>query len=187
VIQESGKYVHASFLYEHAFNVFRSLGGLKAIGIMAPIDPKDWNTVSDVVGCGTGEPHSLKFMPQAYFSLQGNDNAQMDCMKKVPYRILEDAVISTGANFFLVIDSVCSSNQNTCALTVFLDITIFSDWEARTIAGSFLKVPLLAGSTQHEGDLSLVVQQDLSLGFSIPILTETLSALRGQVCRPMNT
>ena len=67
---------------------------------------------------------------------------------------------------------------------MFLDITIFSDWEARTIAGGFLKVPLLAGSNQHEGDLSLSVQQELSLGFTIPILTETLSALRGQVCRP---
>ena len=104
--------MHASFLYGHALNVFRSLGGVKAIGIMAPIDPKDWNTVSDVVGCGTGGPHSLKSMPRAYFCLPGNDNVQMECMKKVPYRILEDAVISTGSNFFLVIDSMCSSIQD---------------------------------------------------------------------------
>jgi hypothetical protein len=34
-----------------------------------------------------------------------NDAAQLDCMKNVPYRKLQDAVLTTNAYFFLVIDS----------------------------------------------------------------------------------
>jgi len=37
--------------------------------------------------------------------LLANDAAQMDCMKNSPYRTLEDAVITTGTSFLLLIDS----------------------------------------------------------------------------------
>ena len=45
-----------------------------------------------------------------------DDAAQFDCMKKVPFRKLEDTVISTQGSFPVVIDSkslaVCISNPS---------------------------------------------------------------------------
>lgn len=42
------------------------------------------------------------------------------------------------------------------------DITIFSDYEARSRAGNFSKVPLLIGNTDFEGGLSLALEMDSS-------------------------
>ena len=53
-----------------------------------------------------------------------------------------------------------------------LGITFFSDTNARSAAGEFLKVPLLVGSNAQEGDIFVVALEDLTLGGSIPGLTQ---------------
>jgi len=63
-----------------------------------------------------------------------------------------------------------------------LDITIFSDTTARASAGKFLKVPLLVGSTQNEGDIFIVGAELLSsLGFAPPFVTELGADLQTEV------
>jgi hypothetical protein len=64
---------------------------------------------------------------------------------------------------------------------LFPDITVFSDIDARAAAGNFLQVPLLAGTTQHEEDIFLAIQEGSITG--TPVLTEMLSDIRTQVCR----
>jgi carboxylesterase type B len=99
-------------------------------------------------------------------------------MKKVPYRTLEDAVTSTQGYFTVVIDSkffaVCISSHP--AYNFYLDITIFSDLDAR----KFLRVPVLAGTNQNEGDLYFIAEQLATLGFTMPVLTEMMSDVLGQ-------
>ncbi|KAF5354809.1 hypothetical protein D9756_005707 [Leucocoprinus leucothites] len=103
------------------------------------------------------------------------DDAQLECMKKVSGQALEDAVVSTGAFFGLVQDN----------------ITIFRDAAARAAAGNFLKVPLLVGTTQHEGDLFVVGAALLSPpGFAPPLVTELASDLQTELlftCPASNT
>ncbi|KAF8058782.1 carboxylesterase [Lyophyllum atratum] len=106
-----------------------------------------WNVVASVVGCGNV-----------------TDAAQLTCMKQIPFRKLEDAVISTNANFGLAVD----------------DITIFSDTGARAASGDFLHVPLLGGTTAHEGDIFVVDAQEVAAGVVIPTLTELLADLQTQ-------
>jgi hypothetical protein len=75
-------------------------------GVIAPLDPSAWNLVSDAVGCGTGRSQYLPFAASdVYVHRQANDDAQLDCMKSLPYQTLKDAVISNLAYFFLVVDS----------------------------------------------------------------------------------
>jgi len=110
------------------------------------MDPTGWNNVANAVGCGTSA-----------------DAAQLECMKKVPGRKLEDAVVSTNAAFGLVKDN----------------ITIFGDTADRAASGKFLKVPLLVGSTQHEGDIFVLDAELLSpLGFAPPVVTELSADLQ---------
>lgn len=50
-------------------------------------------------------------------------------------------------------------------------------------AGNFLKVPLLVGSTEHEGDIFVVGEELLSpLGFAQPLVTELSADLLTYVC-----
>lgn len=51
----------------------------------------------------------------------------------------------------------------------------------RAAAGDLLHVPLLGGSTEHEADLIVVAQEQTTLGFSLPVVTEILSDLETQV------
>ncbi|KAF5354783.1 hypothetical protein D9756_005569 [Leucocoprinus leucothites] len=122
-----------------------SISGNHFAQLLPGIDPATWNNVSAVVGCGTNP-----------------DDAQLECMKKVPGRTLEDAVVSTNAAFNLVPDN----------------ITNFSDTPERAAAGNFLQVPLLVGSTQHEADILIAGQFLLSpLGFAPPLVTELAADL----------
>ncbi|EKM81263.1 hypothetical protein AGABI1DRAFT_127276 [Agaricus bisporus var. burnettii JB137-S8] len=99
-----------------------------------------WNGLADAVGCGTSA-----------------DDAQLACMKRVPARALEDAVVNTDSNFWVVIDN----------------ITVFGDVASRVAAGNFLKVPLLVGSTQHEEDIFVVAEELLPpSSFAQPLVTE---------------
>ncbi|XP_006461398.1 hypothetical protein AGABI2DRAFT_178570 [Agaricus bisporus var. bisporus H97] len=99
-----------------------------------------WNELADAVGCGSNP-----------------DDEQLACMKQVPGRTLEDAIVNMNSNFGLVIDN----------------ITVFGDVASRVAAGNFLKVPLLVGSTEHEGDIFVVGEELLSpLGFAQPLVTE---------------
>lgn len=63
------------------------------------------------------------------------------------------------------------------------DITVFTDVGARLATGNFLKVPLLAGSNQHEGDVAVAVQEDLVLGTTLPVVSELISDIMTQVIR----
>ncbi|KAH6910326.1 carboxylesterase [Coprinopsis sp. MPI-PUGE-AT-0042] len=85
-----------------------------------PPAPSAWKTVAEAVGCG-GEASTQ----------------QLDCMKAVPGRKLQDTVITTASSFNIVIDNV----------------TIHHDIIARAAAGNFLKVPLMIGSTAEEADV----------------------------------
>jgi hypothetical protein len=50
-------------------------------------------------------------------------------------------------------------------------------------SGDFLKVPLLVGSTQHEGDIMAVGSEMLSpLGYAPPFVTELFADLLTYVC-----
>ena len=72
------------------------------------LDPTSWNMTSNAVGCGSGKylnKHLFLECPALTVLILVSDAAQLDCMKKVPYRTLEDAVIRTQSNFFVVIDS----------------------------------------------------------------------------------
>ncbi|KAF9002936.1 carboxylesterase [Cyathus striatus] len=107
-----------------------------------PLNETTWNTVANAVGCGYNATA-----------------AQLTCMQQVPFRTLEDAVLSTGVSFSPVIDG----------------ITAFSDVQARSQSGHFLHVPLLIGNTAQEFDIFLVSAELLANGTVVPGLTETLS------------
>ncbi|KAH6910378.1 carboxylesterase [Coprinopsis sp. MPI-PUGE-AT-0042] len=85
-----------------------------------PPSSSAWKTVAEALGCG-GEA-SVK---------------QFDCMKAVPGRTLQDAVINTESTFNIVVDNV----------------TVHYDTIARAAEGKFLKVPLMIGSTAEEADI----------------------------------
>ncbi|KAF8886035.1 carboxylesterase [Infundibulicybe gibba] len=89
---------------------------------------------------------------------------QLTCMKAVPFRTLEDAVIKTGGSFGLIFDN----------------ITVFADTQARSAVGNFLHVPLLVGSTAQEGDIFLVSAELAAIGITLPGLTTDLSDILTQ-------
>ncbi|KAH0588686.1 hypothetical protein H2248_004495 [Termitomyces sp. 'cryptogamus'] len=107
-----------------------------------------WNAVANVVGCG-----------------DISDASQLTCMKQVPSRQLEDAVIATNARFSLIPDG----------------ITILADTAARLAAGEFLHVPLLAGTTRNEADIFVVGAELSGAEIIIPNLTEILADLQTQM------
>ncbi|KAF8521203.1 carboxylesterase [Hysterangium stoloniferum] len=81
---------------------------------------------------------------------------QLACMELIPFEELINVVIALDASFAPVPD----------------EITYFSDTNARSAAGNFLKVPLLIGSNAQEGDVFVVALEQLSLGGDIPGLTQ---------------
>ncbi|KAG6819427.1 hypothetical protein H0H93_011954, partial [Arthromyces matolae] len=97
-----------------------------------------WGTVSRAVGCGrvTGA-------------------AQVECMKKVPFDVLEKALID--AEFVM-----------------FAPVADARETLARSQAGNFLRVPLLLGSSQHEADV-IVVAAKVTAGIAIQRLGYILS------------
>ncbi|KAG6887406.1 hypothetical protein C0995_015593 [Termitomyces sp. Mi166 len=98
--------------------------------------------------------------------MQVSDASQLTCMKQVPSRQLEDAVIETNTRFSLIPDG----------------ITIFADTADRLAAGEFLNVPLLRGTTKNEADIFVVGAALSGIGVVIPNLTEILADLQTQ-CR----
>ncbi|KAF8963596.1 carboxylesterase [Flammula alnicola] len=129
--------------------VIEQSGTCGALSIFPPtVNGTAWNTVATTVGCGNT-----------------SDATQLTCMKAVPFRTLENALISTNTTFSPVTDNV----------------TMFSDTTARAATGNFLKVPLLGGSTLNEFDIFLVASELLSMNFTIPILTQAASDLFTQI------
>ncbi|KAG6820833.1 hypothetical protein H0H93_011127 [Arthromyces matolae] len=59
--------------------------------------------------------------------------------------------------------------------------TRVKDSSARAAAGNFLRVPLLSGTTQHEGDIFIVGAELVAAGVAVPCLTEILADLETQV------
>ncbi|KAF9463605.1 carboxylesterase [Collybia nuda] len=128
--------------------IIEQSGTLSNVGVSDVIDPSCWNNVAKAVGCGNA-----------------TTDAQLSCMKAVPFRKLEDAVIST----------------NTIFLPVGDNITFFTNISARSTTGNFLQVPLLVGSTQHEADIFVVALEENILGFPVPVITEQLSDIMTQL------
>ncbi|KAG6887715.1 hypothetical protein C0992_011002 [Termitomyces sp. T32_za158] len=104
--------------------------------------------------------------------VQVPDAAQLTCMKKVPFRQLEDAVINTNMNFAPIPDGPHFR---------LLGITMFADVLARAMAGNFLHVPLLGGTLHDEEDIFVVAAELVAAGFVVPGITEILSDLETQI------
>ncbi|KAF9463604.1 carboxylesterase [Collybia nuda] len=113
----------------------------------------------------TLDPTSWNAIASAVGCGTTNNAAQLACMKAVPFRKLEDTIINTNAAFGLVPDN----------------INIFTDTTSRAAAGNFLKVPLLGGSTQHEGDVFVVGAEEVAAGVSLPVITELLADIETQL------
>ncbi|KAF9463608.1 Alpha/Beta hydrolase protein [Collybia nuda] len=128
--------------------VIEQSGNLIGAAFNATFDPTPWNAIASAVSCGTT-----------------NDDAQLACMKAVPFRKLEDTIINTNTEFILVADN----------------INIFIDTTSRAAAGNFLKVPLLGGSTQHEGDVFAVATEEIAVGVIPPVITELLADIDTQL------
>ncbi|KJA18226.1 hypothetical protein HYPSUDRAFT_205596 [Hypholoma sublateritium FD-334 SS-4] len=111
-------------------------------------DVSAWQQVSKAVGCGTAATA-----------------AQLTCMRAVDPNVLEQAVLSTGTSFEVIVD----------------DVTIFSDTRARAAAGNFLHVPMLTGTTANEGDIFVVAEELLTLDFAVPGVTTVVSNAVTQV------
>lgn len=109
-----------------------------------PLDPSSWNTVASAVGCGNDDTDD-----------------QLNCMKGIDFRTLEDAVINADVDFVPIQDG----------------ITFFSDVTDRSSQGNFLRVPLLVGNTNQEGDIFVVSAEQTGLGFDIPGVTELGSSI----------
>jgi hypothetical protein len=62
-----------------------------------------------------------------------------------------------------------------------IGITVFADTDARSATGHFLRVPLLVGNTAQEGDVFVVVTEQVGLGFNIPGLSQALGDAVTQV------
>lgn len=84
------------------FSISGTSTGVELTG--TPGNHTDWNAVSAAVGCGSGR----SLLPHNSYSLSFSvavTPQQFTCMQKVPAVTLEQAVISTGAAFSLIIDS----------------------------------------------------------------------------------
>ncbi|PFH49724.1 hypothetical protein AMATHDRAFT_48493 [Amanita thiersii Skay4041] len=106
------------------------------------LNPTLWNTVAGMVGCG-------------------NDTSaeQLACMKVVPTKTLEKAVMDSNIALIPLMDNV----------------TMFSDTPARSAAGNFLQVPLLGGNNAQEGDILVLALELFETGTAIPGATQTAS------------
>ncbi len=60
-------------------------------------------------------------------------------------------------------------------------MTIFSDTRTRAAAGNFLHVPMLTGTAANEGDIFIVAEELLTLGFTVPGVTTVASNVVTQV------
>ncbi|KAF8576376.1 carboxylesterase [Ramaria rubella] len=125
-----------------------------------PLSPTAWNAVATTVGCGNTSTAE-----------------QFTCMQAVPFRTLENAVLSSNVSlgpiqdstlfyWFLVPNNPILKNP---------DITFPSDINARSSAGEFLKVPLLIGNTANEGDIFIIASDEASNEVEIPVLTQIAS------------
>ncbi|GLB37854.1 putative type-B carboxylesterase lipase family protein [Lyophyllum shimeji] len=144
-----------AYTYTHPHDTF-----IKGIAVLSPLtvvtnyqeggelDPTPWNTVAEAVGCG-----------------KEVTDTQWSCMQVVPFRELEEAVISANAVFNPLVD----------------EITFFSDTDARFAAGNFLHVPLLIGTTADEWDITVVDSELLTLGYSLPVVTELLADVQSHL------
>ncbi|KAH0588396.1 hypothetical protein H2248_004250 [Termitomyces sp. 'cryptogamus'] len=114
------------------------------------------------------EPTSQSWATVASMVGCGNvaDDAQPTCMKQIPFERLENVVVVAGTNFQPQPDGA----------------TFFSDTPARAAAGTFLRVPLLLGSTQNEADF-IGVSAEITTGFTVPNFVEILDDLATLVCK----
>ncbi|RDB25006.1 Acetylcholinesterase [Hypsizygus marmoreus] len=128
---------------EMSGNLAIDITGVSSTNNTTILDSSAWNQVADAVGCGTA-----------------TNAAQLACMKAIPFKTLENALITTNTAFFTAADG----------------IIIFADSSARAAAGNFLHIPLLAGTVAHEGDIFVIVTQEL-IGFSVPVLAELFAVL----------
>jgi len=98
-------------------------------------------------------------------------------MKTVPFRTLENAIVSTGVMFNRVVDgeSLLHLVYIFRYLILFPDINVFSDVAQRAVTGNYLKVPILLGNTEHEADIIVLIVGLLTAGTTTPTLSEMIS------------
>ena len=104
-------------------------------------------------------------------------------MRAVDPNVLEQAVLSTGTSFEVIVDGdlIYISVSNGIDTSRCIDVTIFSDTRTRAAAGNFLHVPMLTGTTANEGDIFVVEEELLTLDFAIPGITTVVSNAVTQV------
>ncbi|KAF8521224.1 carboxylesterase [Hysterangium stoloniferum] len=146
--QSAGSAIIDAYTYTHPTDqiikgVIEQSGSIAGqIGLLPQaqtLDPTAWNTVSGTVGCGNATT------PE-----------QLACMKTIPFRALENGIVSTGTGFGPVFDG----------------ITIPLNASALSSAGRFLNVPMLIGNTAQEGDIFIVAGQLSSSNFTVPVVTQ---------------
>ncbi|KAF9562984.1 carboxylesterase [Agrocybe pediades] len=154
--QSAGSTAADAYSFSHPHDtivkgIIQQSGNLALVtnGLLAnpTLDETSWNAISEAVGCGNV-----------------TNSAQFSCMKAIPARTLEDAVIQSGINFKFIVD----------------DITLFSDLAQRRASGNFLRVPVLGGSTLNEGDIFVVASQLVASGSAVPFSTEIMSDIMTQ-------
>lgn len=72
------------------------------------------------------------------------------------------------------------------SLTSCADKTLFADTQQRAANGNFLKVPLLGGTVANEDDIFVVVQELVTTGISVPVITELISDIETAVSEFLN-
>ncbi|KAF8161400.1 carboxylesterase [Crassisporium funariophilum] len=169
-IEAAIQWVHANIANfggdPNRITIFGQSAGAAAADAYTFSHPHDTIVKGDISGGGIISLASSPTQNIAWNSVSsavGCGNAttpqQLTCMEAVPFQTLENAVISTNAAFNLVVDN----------------ITIFADTQQRAAAGNFLHVPLLGGTAANEDDIFTVAQELVTVGFTVPVVTEMLS------------
>ncbi|KAF8960251.1 Alpha/Beta hydrolase protein [Flammula alnicola] len=152
--QSAGSVAVDAYVYSHA-------NGGRVKGVIMESGTLDLVLSVPIAKIGTNQANVNVWQTVAKAVGCGTDptDAQLACMRAVDANVLETAVLNTGTTFDVIVD----------------DVTIFSDTRQRAIAGNFLHVPMLTGTTAQEGDIFVVEEEILTLDFAIPGVTTVVS------------
>lgn len=100
-------------------------------------------------------------------------------MKGIDFRTLENGVINADVDFVPIQDGKYWPFRKEILVSsyCFTGITFFSDVTDRSSQGNFLRVPMLVGNTNQEGDIFVVGAEQTGLGVDIPGVTTLASPL----------
>ncbi|TFK26288.1 carboxylesterase [Coprinopsis marcescibilis] len=91
---------------------------------------------------------------------------QLTCMKTIPWRDIIATILREGIPFVKLVTD---------------DVLVFSNYQSRTEAGQFLRVPALTGSLANDLDTFTVAANLARRGNSPPFLTQVISDISTQV------